>query len=563
VAEAAVTSSSLAGGGVLRSEIPPPADTLFGAIALSSDGRRLAFVGRSEGRSQLWVRSLDAFAAQPLAGTEGADAPFWSPDGRFLGFFASGKLKRIEASGGPAQTLADIGVNPLGGAWNEEDVIIFSPNGLSLHRIPAKGGTPEPVTQLDTSRGENSHRWPRFLPGGQRFLYLAQSTNPENRGIFVGALDGKTKKHVLRSEFGATYVAPGYVLFLRDSTLMAQPVHAASLELQGNAVPLGGPIGVDGLERAYFEISSTGTLIYRRGGFLGGNELAWFDRGGKPIGSVGAPGDFRGVRLSPDGQRIAAVSEDPLAALPDVWIYDLKGEATHFTLDAAIDNDPIWSPDGSQIAFRSTRSGRFGFYLEAVKGSKKEEVLLVSDAAINLHDWSRDRRFILFSRIDPGGKTGRDIWVLPMENRRPNALVADLFNQDRPRISPDGRWVAYESNERGTYRIYVTSFPAPGKKFEVSLPSAGGTQPIWTRSGKELFYLADNELMAVDVRYQDSTIAFGTPKRLFDAPLLRTPGWSYDVDPDGRRILMLASKPNREPLTMVVNWPADLKPPAR
>ena len=298
--------------------------------------------------------ALDAFAAQPLAGTEGADSPFWSPDGRSLGFFAEGKLKRIEVSGGPAQTLADVAESALGGTWNQDGIIIFSPSGLTLHRIPARVGISEPVTQLDTSRGEISHRWPRFLPGGQHFLYLAQSTNPENRGIFVGSLDGKTKEHVVRTEFSATYVAPGYVLFLRDNTLMAQPFHVANLELEGNTVPLGGPISVDGFERAHFEISPTGILIYRRGGFLGGNELAWFNRGGERIGSIGHAGDFRGARLSPDGQHVAAVSEDPLAALPTSgstisWARPRISPSTR---------PSTTNPSGHRMAARSP-SGRF------------------------------------------------------------------------------------------------------------------------------------------------------------------------------------------------------------
>jgi Tol biopolymer transport system component len=557
--QADLASIPVLSGGAVRSEIAAPENTTIGAIALSPDGRRLAFIGLSEGRRRLWVRALDAFAAQPLAGTDGADSPFWSPDGRSLGFFAEGKLKRIEVSGGPSQALADVAVSALGGTWNQDGIIIFSPNGLSLHRIPARGGISDPVTQLDVSRGEISHRWPRFLPGGQHFLYLAQSTNPENRGIFVGSLDGKTKGPVVRSEFSAAHVAPGYLLFLRDNTLMVQPFRAANLELEGNAVPLAGPISVDGFERAHFEISPSGILIYRRGGFLGGNELAWFNREGERTGSIGHSGDFRGARLSPDGQHVAAVSEDPLAATPDIWIYDLMGGATHFTLDAATDNDPVWSWDGRQIAFRSVRGRRFGFYLNALRGTGKEDALLESDAAVNIHDWSRDGRFILFSQVDPAGKTGRDIWILPMQERKPYALVTDVSNQDRPRFSPNGRWVAYESNERGGYKIYVTPFPASGRKFEASLPTVGGTQPIWSRSG-ELFYLSpDNTLMAVDVREQASTIVLGPAKQLFSAPVSRVPGWSYDVDDDGRRFLLLVSKPNAVPLTLVVNWPADLK----
>ena len=472
----------------LQSEIPAPDNTNVGAIALSPDGRQLAFIGRNAGRSQLWLRALDATAARPLGGTDGADYPFWAPDSKSLGFFADGKLKRIDVAGGPSRTLADAQA-PRGGTWSRNGVIVFAPNVSSLLRVSAEGGPSTPVTALDVSKGELSHRWPHFLPDGTHYLYLVQSSRPEDRAIFAGSIDGTVKKLLVHADVSAAYASPGYLLFLRDRMLMAQPFRATDLTLGGAPVAIAGPVAIDGLEHAHFEASQVGTLIYRRGGFLGTSEITQFGRDGRRIGTIGAPADYRGIRLSPDNRRLAVVTEDALAMTPDIWVQDVaRNEATRFTFDLATDNDPVWSPDGERIAFRSTRSERFALFLRTVGGTSGETVILESNARSNAHiyDWSRDGRFALFSQVDPTGKSDRDVWVLPMQGEsRPSPLEAAPYNQDYPRFSPNGKWVAYQTNEAGRYNIYVIPFPHSGGEWQVS--TGGGIQPVWSADGRELY----------------------------------------------------------------------------
>lgn len=430
-----------------------------------------------------------------------------------------------------------------------------------LHRVPATGGAAKAITQLDASRRETSHRWPHFLPDGRHFLYLAQSSTPENSGIFAGSLDRKVQELLVRSEFSAAYAPPGYLLFLRERALVAQPFRSASLKVEGIAFPLAEPVGVDGFEHAHFSVSPAGVLAYSRGGIGWRGELVWFGRGGRLLGTAGSIADYRSLRLSPDGQRIALVIEDPQARIVEIWIHDLaRNVPARFTFDPAIDRSPVWSPDGRHIVFSSSRKGHSDLYLKPSGGAGNEEILLESDAEKHAMDWSRDGRFVLFSQIDPAGETSRDIWVLPMQaERKPYPLVQTPFREDYPHFSPNGRWVAYQSNESGRDEIYVTPFPGAGGKWEVS--AGGGIQPIWSADGKELFYLStDDRIMAFDVRERDSTIEFGTPQPLFQAPVFAAPGWRYDAAADGQRFLVLVSKEEGPaPVTLVVHWSADLK----
>jgi Tol biopolymer transport system component len=546
----------------VRSEIPAPEGTIVGSIALSPNGRRLVFVGRTGLTARLWIRALDSVTAQPLADTEGADYPFWSPDGASIGFFADGKLKRMDVAGGSPQTLADA-PNARGGAWSRTGTIVFSPNSQTLHRVPATGGSSQEVTALDVSRGDISHRWPSFLPDGQHFLYLAQSSIPENRGLFIASLDKSTKKFVVRTEESGAYVDPGYLLFLRERTLMAQRFRDNTLEVEGNAVPLANPVAVNGLERAQFEISS-GALVYRRGAFLGGTEVSWLDRGGRQLATVGMPADFRGVRLSPDGRHIALVIEDQRVGTPDVWVHDVaRNVATRFTFDPGTDRDPVWSADSGLLAVRSNRNDRFNVYVRAVNGVGGERLLYESNENVNIHDWSRDGSALLVTRVDSTGKTGRDLWILPLTGSRPPyPLLPAPLNQDYPRFSPSGRLLSYQTDDSGRNKVYVMTYSASGDRWEIS--PEGGVQPIWRADGKELFYVAsDNSVMAVDVRETAAAIEFGTPRRLFQAAIAivaaRQPNWTWDVSADGQRFLFVLTKDDPAPLTLVTNWRTDLE----
>jgi serine/threonine protein kinase len=551
-------------GGSFRSEIPAPAGTIIGSMALSPDGRRLAFVGRSGLTTRLWVRALDAETATALQDTEGADHPFWAPDGTSLGFFADGKLKRIDIAGGPTQTLADA-ANSRGGTWGAAGVIVFSgPDSQTLYRVAATGGRAEEITTLDVSRGEISHRWPSFLPDGLHFLYLAQTSMPENRGLFVGSIDKQPRTFVVRTETSGTYGPPGFLFFVRDAALMAQRFRLEDFRVEGNPVSLAMPVGVNGLERAQFEIAA-GALVYRRGAFLGSSELVWLDRSGRRVGQLGLRGDFRAVRISPDGRSIAFAREDQRAGTPDVWTHDVaRNVSTRFTFDPGTDRDPVWSWDGTLLAVRSNRHEQYNVYSRALTGTGGEQLLYESPQNANIHDWSRDGHVMLFTRVDAAGKTGRDIWVLPLplEGREPYQLRQDPLNQDYPRFSPSGRLVSYQSDDSGRAKVYVMPYPPSGDRWEIS--PDGGAQPIWRHDGKELFYLApDNTAMAVAVREGPTTVEFGTPQRLFQAPIAvlpaRQPSWTWDVNPDGQRFLAILARDDDAPLTLVTNWRADLK----
>jgi len=499
---------------------------------------------------------------QPLSGSENAAYPFWSPDSRSIAFFAGGKLKRIDVSGGPAQTLCDAGGGG-GGAWNRDGVIIFAAdNGMPLYRVPAAGGVATAVTTLDESRLEVAHRYPQFLPDGKHFLYLAQSAQTENAAVNVGSLDSKETKRIVTTRAKAEYAPPGYMLFLRDRTLMAQPFDAHKLSLTGDPIPLAEQIGFNGvIGLSYFSVSDNGVLTYMSG-FYGGGQPTLFDRQGKSLSSAGAPGEYFNIFLSPDEKRVAAAISDPQTGARDVWLLDtLRGAPTRFTFDPTEDFLPIWSPDGSRIVFVSDRAGAGNFYQKPASGAGNEELLLKTNERKWLADWSRDGRFILYITLSQ--KTKTDLWVLPMTgDQKPIPFLQSRFNEDHPRFSPDGHFVAYTSDESGKFEVYVQTFPASGGKWLVSVN--GGAQPRWRRDGKELFYIApDRKLMAVDVKAEASTFVVGVPKALFQTHVISYPNPRniYDVSADGQRFLIITppEETTSTPVTVVANWTADLK----
>jgi Tol biopolymer transport system component len=564
---------------VTKFALLPPEKTAFRAIAVSPDGRRVAFTATAAfGGTQLWVRPLDGLAAQPLAGTEGASYPFWSPDGRSIGFFAGSKLQKIEASGGPPQTLARA-LAGRGAAWSRDGVIVFARSDRgSLLQVPADGGEPKPVTQIDASRLETSHRWPQFLPAGRRFLHLTfSSQQPEHWGIYLGSLDSKEmdskKTRLVATDSSATFAAsatgPGYLLFLRERALMAQRFDPGKLELSGQAFPVAEPVGVEiGFGRARFSVSETGVLVYNSSG--GGNrELVWMDRGGKRLETVGALGAYWQLDLSPDGRRVAAMRTDPQTGDSDIWLFDVvRAASSRFTFHPAVEGIPVWSPDGSRIAFYSTRDGPWNLYQKTTSGTGEDESLLKTQANKWPTDWSRDGRFLLFVELD--AKTGADLWVLPLTaetkdaGRKPMPFLRTEFNEFNGRFSPDGKWVAYDSNESGRYEVYVREFlpgqPGSGGKWPVS--TGGGVAPRWHGGGKELFYLApDRKLMAVEVK-AGSGFQAGRPRPLFQTSAFTgTPAGRYAVTADGQRFLINSEMEEAvgEPATVILNWTAALK----
>jgi Tol biopolymer transport system component len=549
--------------------VTPPTSEAF-SFALSPDGRQLAFVANGENGSQLWLRPLDQVAARPLAGTEGAIYPFWAPDGRAIGFFAGGKLKRLDLAGSVPQVLADT-PQGRGGSWNSDGVIVFAPSTVSgLMRVMATGGTPVAVTRF--APGHGSHRWPQFLLDGRRVVFLVTLGRADTHGMYVVSLDGGEPTRVLAGETAAVYAPPGYLLWVSQGVLVAQRFDATRATLEGEPIPVTQALGIDdGTFRSAFSVSAMGTLAHRVGS-PARRQLVWVDRTGKVLNAIGVPDDnvLANPALAPDGQRVAV--SRIVDGNFDVWLMEVgRGVANRYTFDAALDATPIWSPDGSRLVFSSTRKGATGdLYEKPADGATDEQPFFVNTQDKWPHDWSRDGRFILYAvTADP--KSGWDLWALPLTGeRKPFPVVQTSFEEFGGQFSPDGRWIAYASNESGRSEIYVRPFPGPGGKWQVS--TAGGAQPRWRRDGKELFYVApDNRLMAVPLGFAADARAVdvGAPVALFPTRLASGAGIGsvgsfataqYDIATDGRFLMNVAvEEATAPPITIVQNWLAGLK----
>jgi eukaryotic-like serine/threonine-protein kinase len=541
-------------------EMPPSSQPL--EFALSPDGMRLAFVAYDNGGQRLWVRPLNAVAPQPLPGTDGADYPFWSPDSRSIGFSAGRKLKRIDVAGGPAQILADAPVF-RGGTWNRDGIILFAPNlTSSLIHIASTGGSPEMVTHLE--KGQASHRFPQFLPDGRHFLYYVQAT-PELAGTYLGSIDGNDPKRLVAADTTGTLVSPDWMLYLQQGALRAQRLDTSRGVLVGNPVIVADPVDYDTAFYGAFSVSAGGMVAYRSG--VGSRtQLTWFDRNGKTTGTVGDPDEngFGFPELSPDERRVAV--DRILPGSQDIWLIDLlRGGVTHFIFDATfINRRPLWSPDGTQIVFGSRRnSGVDNLYTKPSSGAGTEQLLLESSGLKVANSWSTDGRFLLYGEDNP--KTARDLWALPMQgDRKPIAVVNSPFDERNGQFSPDGKWVAYQSNETGRIEIYVVPFPADAGKWQVS--TNGGISPRWRHDGKELFFIApDAKLMAVAASVSGASFDAAPPVALFQTRIAGG-GLNYSNKPqyavsaDGRFLINVpAGEATAAPITLIMNW----KPPAK
>jgi serine/threonine protein kinase/Tol biopolymer transport system component len=541
---------------ILASILPPEGTQSLLSVAVSPDGTRLSFVAQG----QLWVRTIDGSEERSLAGTEKAGFPFWSPDSNSIGFFTTdGKLKRVEASGGPVQTLCDA-PRGRGGTWNRNGVILFSPDTRDpIYKVAASGGTPEQVTQFDPSRTYLTHRWPHFLPDSRHFLFFLRSGGADAAkftGIYVGSLDSKETKLLINNASNPVYTSLGYLLFVREGNLMAQPFDANGLQPTDEPQAIARGVAYNrNWDVADFAASQNGVLAYRLGSDLQ-SQLSWFDRSGKQLGMVGEPGYYRSPKISPDGQRVAVDRFDPIKQEGDIWILETsRNSATRFTFNPAPNLGPVWSSDGNKIIFASQRNPS-DLYQKSVIGAGSEEEFLRSDDYKTACGWSSDGRFFAYALIDP--KTGWDIWILPMDGeRKPFPFVNTVFNEQGAQFSPDGQWIAYVSNESGTMEIYVQPFPGPGGKRQVS--NGVGLPPRWRGDGRELYYLTPDrkKLIAVEIK-PGPTIETGTIKTLFELPV-RIEG--YDVNADGQRFLVnmpVGQEPSPS-ITLVVNWTASLK----
>ena len=555
---------------VIRASINQPENASFlprSQFAVSPDGLRIVFIVRpAGGRQSLWIRPLGALTAQPLAGTEDATYPFWSADSRFVGFFAQSKLKKVDASGGPPQTLCDA-PNGRGGTWNRDGVIVFAPdNYRPLYRVSASGGAPVPVTKLDDSKLQATHRWPWFLPDGRHFLYRSGTTSSasqkENNGIYLGLLDSDEQRLILRVDTMPAY-ASGYLLFVRETALMAQPFDDKTFQLTGDALPITERVQVDFvLSRAVFSVSENGVLVSQSGEtVLADRQLLWYERDGKQTTVVGAPALYAQIQLSPNGERLATAIFDLQTGSPEIWIYELSRDVPiRFTFDPDFDASPIWSPDGSRIVWRSSRKGHYDLYQKVSSGAGSDEILFESEENKTPSSWSADGRFIAYINANIKGNTQNDVWILPtFGDVKPFPFLQTRANEIDAQFSPDGRWIAYVSDESGTNQVYIAPFLTAVGKWQVS--RGGGAEPRWRGDGKEIFFLSpDNKLMAVALNAKESNLEVGNAQPLFDVHPANPPGYHYDVTSNGKGFLVDTTKEgNSAPLALVVNWTADLK----
>jgi len=572
-----VREQPTAHGAQVRFLISPPekvSAALGNPFTVSPDGREVVFYATgSDAVQSLWIRALDSLEARQISGSKSTGyAPlFWSPDSRFIVFYDSGKLKKIAASGGVAETVCDLTGVAVGGSWNNDGVIIFGSNGGGLMRVSAAGGAPTPLTTIDSTRNEVFHALPSFLPDGRHFIYQRFSSSPGNSGIYVGSLDAKpgeqNSKRLLAADFWLAYAPSpdshsGQLVYTRDGTLVAQPFDARRLELAGE------PTALDqGRKVSLFSVSANGgVLVYRTGGYRK-SQLTWFDRQGKVLGTAGEPNSNVSLALSPDGGRVAVSRFGDYAT--GLWLFDFaRATDTRFTLDQSNSESPVWSPDANRIAFASNRDGRtMNLYQKLADSAKDEELLVKSSVDKNPTSWSRDGRYLLYTARDP--LTKADLWALPLTgDKKPIPFLQTEFNEQDGHFSPDGRWVAYTSDESGRNEIYVRAFGLgadgavanAGGKLLIS--TAGGVGPRWSKDGNELFYVAlDGKVMAVEMT-NNPLFRPGLPKELFQGPTqsLTPRGSQWDVAPDGRRFLIaaLATQSVSEPFMVVLNWQSAL-----
>jgi Tol biopolymer transport system component len=530
-------------------------------FALSDDGRRLAFIASDGSRTQVWLREMDTLEPHALAGTDGATYPFWSPDGGYVGFFAQGKLKKISVAGGPPQTLCDA-ADGRGGTWNRDGIIVFSPGPNSpLSRVSAAGGLPSPLAGLARGDASSAQRFPMFLPDGIHLLYTSSSSKPDTDGVYLATLEGSTSERLLPGSGNALYAPPatasglGYLVFRRQNTLMAQPFDIKASKTVGEMRPLAEDVPDGGnLGFGAFSVASS-AVVYRTGGAFANRSVVWMDRAGKQLGEVAKPNIFgQGLRLSPDDTTAALGIFS--GSLNNVWLQDLRSDTlSRFTFLPG--KNPVWSPDGKRLAFVRQTAATADFYQKATGGNGQEELLLHAGINGTTLDWSPDGKWILYHQQER--QTGLDLWLLPLDgDRTPVPYLQTPSSEAFGAFSPDGHWVAFQSDETGRNQIYVQTMPSSSAKYQIS--TAGGTLPQWRRDGKELFYVTtDGTLMAVPMAL-GAPVRAGAPHALFAGVETR----EFAPSRDGQRFLVnvpaVGERAALPPLTMVLNWTSELKP---
>ena len=549
-------------------------------MAVSPDGRYLAFTAASgDGLPhQLWIRRLDSLESRPITSLpyavgEPAQQPFWSPDSAFIGFFTEGKLRRVELESGVVQTVCDVPGNQYSGTWSSDGIILFGSSGSrGIWRVPASGGMPTQVTRLEPAGGERAHLWPKFMPDGRHFLYQSYTDDTDNRAIFVGSLDGAPRTKVLSSPFMVEFAEPDFVLFSRSGALTAQRLDLRTFRTTGDPVVLAE--GVQGATngRLGVSVSATGVLVYMRG--LGetaaDSQLAWLDRNGRELSTLGQPATIRGVELSPDGRRVA-IHTDEGPERGDIWMLDVdRGTQTRLTFDPAQHNSsPAWTPDSRRILFAKRRTGKAGIYEKEANGVGPERLVYEIESMVYPTSIGRDGTVILAMRT-PNRLT--DLLKLPATGSQPAGVVESRAEDGAGQVSPDGRWLAYQSSESGLSQVYLQNLTSSVTKLQVSIE--GGARPRWRPDGRELFFLdttGNASFLSVAVEPDGEGVRLGKPVPLF-VTLTNSAGdhggyyfSTYGVSSDGKRFLVsrpalaTGSVGRQVPLTVVLNWQAALR----
>ena len=525
-------------------------------LAISPDGSRIAFVAIHEGKQQIYLRAMDSLESKAVPGTERAVSPFFSPDGKWLGFSVGGKLTKVMADGGAPLVLCDA-PNVTGVTWGDNDTIVFARQfgNFGLSKVSAAGGDQEAITTRDPIKEEESHRWPELLPGGKAVLFTQWSRDLEGVQIVVQRLDGSERRVLVRGGSDAHYLPTGHLVYARAGVLLAVPFDLSRLEVTGNPIPVAEGVSLSPEGVAQFGISNTGSLVYVPGGLQGaGRKLVWLDRKGVEQPLSAPPRAYQTPRLSPDGLRLAVVIQ---GANDDIWIYDIPRQTfTRLTFEGRNLN-PLWTPDGKRIIFRASPVGgeRLNLFWKLADGSGEAERLTVSDYSQVPSSLSPDGQVLIFNQLDP--TTNYDLWVLPLTgDRKPRPFLQTPRNEWFSDLSPDGHWLAYASDESGQNEIYIRPFPTGGAKWQIS--TEGGIRPSWTRNG-ELVYPNGDKMMAVSIATQP-TVSVGTPRLLFERHY--EGALNYDVTADGQRFLMLKSSEQDQKATQIVvvqNWFEELK----
>jgi Tol biopolymer transport system component len=530
------------------------------AVALSPDGTQLAYVARQGGAQQIYLRAMDTLEAKPIPATEGGVSPSFSPDGQWIIFFAGNQLKKVSVSGGATLNLGDAPI-PQGASWGGKGIIAFTPTTVApLQQVSDAGGAPQPLTRLE--KGENSHRWPEFLPGGKAVLFAAGTTSTvwTNSQIAVQSVGTKERRNLIQGGTHPLYSLSGHLIYAQGGSLLAVPFDSQRLTATGEAVPVvESVLQSSSTGAAQYSLSNSGSLAYVSGGVQSAqNKLVWVSRNGAEQPVPAPVLAYRQPRLSPDGRRVAVTIQEQEA---QTWLYDLSRETlSRLTFGGKYNNAPAWTGDGKRIAFESNKEGPFNIFWELADGSGSLERLTTSEYANIPMSFSPDGQLLAFIEVNP--TTGYDIWVMRLSDRKAQPFIRTPFNESVPRFSPDGRWLLYVSNESGRYEIYVQPYPGPGGKWQIS--TEGGTEPVWNPNGRELFYRSGDKMMAVDIATLPS-FAAGKPRLLFEGKYVPTPltNPNYDVSPDGQRFLMV--KPSEQEqaaptqINVVLNWFEELK----